>query len=103
MFGKSLKLTILTMDRIAFDGDVVSVVAPGSKGLFGVLAGHAPLVGSLEKGMVKIRYMDSREEFIAIGSGFIEVSREGAVVILTDRAEKTPRHNSPHSVTSSSN
>ena len=103
MFGKNLRLSILTMDKIAFDGDVVSVVAPGSLGLFGILAGHAPLVGSLEKGTVKVRYMDNREEFIAIGSGFIEVSREGEVVILTDRAEKTPRHNSPHSDTSSSN
>ncbi len=103
MFEKSFRLSVLTMDRVALEEDVVSIVAPGSKGLFGVLAGHAPLVGNLEKGTVKVRYRDNREEFIAIGSGFIEVNKEGEVVILTDRAEKTSHHRSPHMEVSSPN
>jgi len=89
VFEKSFKLSILTMDKIALEEEVVSIVAPGAMGLFGILAGHTPLVGSLVKGKVKARYKDNREEFISIGSGFIEVNQEGAVVILTDRAEMT--------------
>ena len=83
------------MDRVVFEGDVVSIVAPGSMGSFGVLAGHTQLVSSLQSGTIKLRYPDNREEFITIGGGFLEVNKEGDVVILTDSAEKTSHSKSP--------
>ncbi len=95
MFEKSFRLSVLTMDKVAFEGDVVSVVTPGSMGSFGVLAGHAPLVSSLERGILKLRYLDNREEFITISGGFIEVNKKGEVIILADSAEKTSYPKSP--------
>lgn len=84
VFEKSFRLSVLTIDKAAFEGDVVSIVAPGSMGSFGILVGHAPLVSSLERGKLKLRYLDNREEFIAIRGGFLEVNMKGDVIILAD-------------------
>ena len=44
MTGMPMRLTILTPEGACFDETVTSVVAPGAKGYFCVLPGHAPMV-----------------------------------------------------------
>ena len=39
----TLRLEIVTPDKLAFEGDVDSVVIPGSEGELGVLPMHIPL------------------------------------------------------------
>jgi F-type H+-transporting ATPase subunit epsilon len=41
---------VLTPNRKAFDGDVLSIVAPGGAGYLGVLANHAPLITTVQTG-----------------------------------------------------
>ena len=41
------RLSVVAPDRSVVDEPVTSVVAPGSEGYFGVLAGHASLVTTL--------------------------------------------------------
>lgn len=50
----NLVLEIRTPDKEIFKGEVDQVVLPGKDGLFGVLKNHAPMIASLQKGMVKI-------------------------------------------------
>ena len=38
----SLRLKIVTPERVAYDGDIVSVSVPGSSGSFEILENHAP-------------------------------------------------------------
>ena len=40
---------MLTPNRTAFDGEVVSIVAPGGAGYLGVLAHHAPIISTLKR------------------------------------------------------
>jgi F-type H+-transporting ATPase subunit epsilon len=101
VFEKSFRVSVLTINKVAFEGDVVSITTPGSMGSFSVLAGHAPLVSSLERGILKLRYLDNREEFITISGGFIEVNKKGEVIILADSAEKTSHSKSPRMTVSS--
>ncbi|MFQ5901961.1 MAG: ATP synthase F1 subunit epsilon [Thermodesulfobacteriota bacterium] len=84
MSEKSFRLIVLTMNQIVFEGDVTSITAPGSMGSFTVLAGHIPLVSTLEKGSVRFRLQDGKEESTTIDGGFLEVKREGEVVVLAD-------------------
>lgn len=68
----SLKLRIVSPERIVFVGDVDSVTVPGTTGEFQVLPNHAPLISSLEAGNVVYDCAEGRKE-LKIAGGFAEV------------------------------
>lgn len=82
----SFLLQVATPERVVFSRRAVSLVAPGVEGYFGVLARHAPLVAALGVGSLKVTGEDGTEELVAIGGGFLEVSKD-VVTILGDTAE----------------
>ena len=48
-----LKLKIVSPERIEFDGEVDSVLVPGTMGQFEILNDHAPIISTLQKGFVE--------------------------------------------------
>ena len=70
-----LKLKIVSPEKIEFKGDVESVLVPGSLGSFEVLTDHAPIISSLDKGIVE--YVTSNQERIQLDilGGFVEVQK----------------------------
>ena len=68
----SLKLRIVSPEKIIFVGDVDSVIVPGMSGEFQILPNHAPLISSLEPGRVVYDCSDGRKE-LNISGGFAEV------------------------------
>ena len=84
--AKTFKLKILTLKRTVYSGMIVSVIAPGAKGRFGVLVRHAPMISSLETGNLKIREPGSQEVLTFVGEGFLMVEKD-SVVILASSAE----------------
>ena len=85
----AFKLTILTPEGKAFDGDVASVTVPGVAGHFGVLTGHAPMVSALKAGLVKVSTESSECSHWVISGGVMEVGPAEAV-ILADLALAAP-------------
>lgn len=79
-------LHIATPERVVLSQRLVSLVAPGVEGYFGVLARHAPLIAALGVGQMKLATEDGREELVAISGGFLEVSKD-VVSVLGDTAE----------------
>jgi F-type H+-transporting ATPase subunit epsilon len=77
---------ILTPEREAFAGDAIHLYARGSLGYLGVLAHHAPLLTSLEPGVMSVRKPDGQQEHFVVTGGFLEVSDNRATV-LADAAE----------------
>ena len=77
---------LLTPEREVFAGQAQHLFARGSLGYLGVLAGHAPLLTSLEPGVMSIRAADGRTEHFVVTGGFLEVSNDQATV-LADAAE----------------
>jgi F-type H+-transporting ATPase subunit epsilon len=69
-----------------FAGEAVHLYARGSLGYLGVLAHHAPLLTSLEPGVMSIRLGDGTQQHFAVTGGFLEVSNNRATV-LADAAE----------------
>ena len=51
----SFHLQIISPQRVEFDGDVESLVAPGEDGYLGVLTSHAPLLTTLKDGSLTFR------------------------------------------------
>ncbi|MBV8717532.1 MAG: ATP synthase F1 subunit epsilon, partial [Chloroflexi bacterium] len=78
---------IVTAEREVFsDESVDMVVAPGSEGVVGILPRHAPLLTTLQPGVVRIKH-GGTEEAMAVGGGFLQVARD-QVLILADSAER---------------
>ena len=50
-----MKLTIITPDKLAFEGEVTAVTVPGTAGSFQILKDHAAIVSTLEDGKVIIQ------------------------------------------------
>lgn len=84
---KFLHLEIITTDRKIFSGDVISVTAPGTLGEFQVLYNHAPLVSTLDIGIIKIVSTTQNEEVFASSGGILEV-RDNKIIILAEAIEK---------------
>lgn len=83
----SYQLTIVTPERTVYSQNIVSLIAPGLDGYFGVLAHHAPMLAQLGIGRLATEHPDGRQDVMAIAGGFLEVSPHGAT-ILADAAEK---------------
>jgi F-type H+-transporting ATPase subunit epsilon len=70
---------------MVYEGDADIVTVPGSLGEMGILPGHAPLLSTLEMGVIRVKSGDTEEIFTVTG-GFIEVQPE-IVTIMADAAE----------------
>lgn len=78
----SFLLEIVTPERIVYSDQVEMVVVPSSLGTAGILPRHTPFFSKLEHGELKIK--KSREEYyLSIGGGFVEVTREKVMVLVT--------------------
>ena len=71
----SLKLKIVSPERIEFEGEVKRVVVPGMLGQFEILVNHAPIISSLVKGRVEYLQTGGEQSTIDIIGGFVEVQK----------------------------
>ena len=75
-----MKLTIITPDKLAYEGDVTSVTVPGTAGSFQILKGHAAIVSTLDDGKVIIKDING-EQVIIIKGGVVEVKDNNIIVL----------------------
>ena len=80
-----IRCEIVSQDRMVFEGDADIVIVPGSLGEMGILPGHAPLLSTLELGVIRVKNGDQEEVFTVTG-GFIEVQPD-IVTIMADASE----------------
>ena len=80
-----MKLNIVTPLGKIFEGDIKEATFPGIEGEFGVLEGHAPLVTSLQPGVITINKTNGKKELVAINWGYVEVAPEH-INVLADGA-----------------
>jgi F-type H+-transporting ATPase subunit epsilon len=84
--AKKFRTEIVTPERLLFSEEIESLVIPAERGYLGVLAGHAPLLCSLQPGVITIRG-DKGERHYSTSGGFMEVT-PGKAVLLTESAEE---------------
>jgi F-type H+-transporting ATPase subunit epsilon len=82
----TLKLEIVTPEKMIYSGDVSVVLAWGVEGQLGILPHHAPLMTILQPGDLVIK-KGQEEESLTISGGFLEV-RPDKVVVLADACER---------------
>ena len=83
---KELFLEVVTPSKTAYSGDIKSVTVPGSLGNFQVLYNHAPIMSSMEIGVVKIVDDEGKILEFSTSGGTIEVLNN-KVLLLAESFE----------------
>ena len=82
----TLHLEIVTSEKTVFEGEVDMVTVPGSAGVMGILANHAPVLSTLKPGELRVKRGNQFDEY-AVGGGFVDI-HDNKVIILADSAER---------------
>lgn len=82
----ALQVEVVSPEQILYSGECTQVLARTIDGEIGFLTGHAPFIGALGIGVVKLTTIDGQEQKIAVHGGFVEVSNN-LVTLLSDVAE----------------
>ena len=84
--AETIKLEIVTPERLLVEADAEEVVIPGESGYLGVLPGHAPLITEIAVGEIAYRAAGEVKR-LAVAWGFAEVLPD-KMTILAEIAEK---------------
>lgn len=76
----TLRLEIVTPERKVYEQDVNMIIVRGVSGELGILPNHIPMVTPLKIAPVIVK-IGNKHEKIAVHGGFIEVSKDKAVII----------------------
>jgi F-type H+-transporting ATPase subunit epsilon len=80
-----INLEIITPEKIIYKDSVDSITVPGTKGMFQVLKDHAPLMSTIEIGVITLNKSDEKT-YLTTAGGTIEVLKNN-VLILADSVE----------------
>ena len=69
-----LQLKIISPEKTVFNGEVESVLVPGTLGSFEILTDHAPIISSLENGIVEFTTKEGKKQ-LEVNGGFVEVKK----------------------------
>jgi len=86
MSENNQRLEIVTPQKKVFSENVDFLVAPGSEGELGILPKHAPLITSLDIGIMRVQ-QDKKYTKVVVTGGFMEV-RDNRVTVLANAAER---------------
>ena len=76
----SIRLEIVTPEKMLVREDVDEVVVPGEEGYLGVLPGHTPLLATLKGG--DLWYRKGQEKtHVEIAGGFVEVLPDRVTIL----------------------
>ena len=82
----TIKVDIVTAERLVFSEDADIVMVPGVDGELGILPHHAPIMTMIKPGEVLVR-KGAEEYSLAVSGGFLEVKPDH-ITILADAAER---------------
>ncbi|MDA0329113.1 MAG: F0F1 ATP synthase subunit epsilon [Gemmatimonadetes bacterium] len=85
----SLRVRVVSPDRIVFEGEAASVVAPAWDGQVGILPGHAPMLALIGSGELSVDRPGGGSDTFHVAGGVLKVERN-AVTLLTEYAGTEP-------------
>ncbi len=79
-----MQLSVYSLKKIHFEGEVVSVNLKTTTGEITILDHHRPLISELASGTMKIIDTEKKEHFVPVLNGFIEIDAENHAKIVID-------------------
>ena len=80
----TLKLELVSPERLLLSEQVEMVLVPGAEGVFGVLPLHAPTLSTLRPGFVDVYQNNAVKERFFVTGGFAEVTATGCTVLVDE-------------------
>ena len=69
-----LNLKIVSPEKVEYDGAAERILVPGTMGQFEILSNHAPIISTLQKGVVEYFNKEGKTSLEILG-GFVEVQK----------------------------
>ncbi|MBQ3827169.1 MAG: ATP synthase F1 subunit epsilon [Prevotella sp.] len=69
-----LQLKIVSPEKVEYDGAAERILVPGTMGQFEILNDHAPIISTLQKGIVEYVTKEGKTSLEILG-GFVEVQK----------------------------
>lgn len=85
--AKSLKVEVVAVDRLVWEGNAKSVVAKTIEGTMGILPGHEPVLAILADSAVRVELPDGATELFAVHGGFFSLDSD-TIKVLAETAER---------------
>lgn len=77
----SMRVEIVSPDRVLFSGEATQVVTKTTEGEIAFLANHAPFLGSLVENQTRIYLTDGSVKEFDLAGGFVEVSNSQVSIL----------------------
>lgn len=84
--AETTQFELVSPEKLLYSEAAEMVVVPGTEGYFGVLPRHAPMISTLEPGVIDIHQNGSVAERIFVAGGFAEVT-ETRCTVLAEEAQ----------------
>lgn len=81
-----LTVSVISPERVLFEGEAESVVAPAFDGDVGILPQHAPMMTLLGRGELRLGADGTRGRFLVEG-GFLQVLNDNVRVVTESARE----------------
>ena len=69
-----LQVKIVSPEKVEYDGAAERILVPGTMGQFEILNDHAPIISTLQKGIVEYVNKEGKNSLEILG-GFVEVQK----------------------------
>ena len=83
--ANQLSLSIVSPERVLYEGAIRYLSVPGSAGYMGILVDHAPIISSLKPGLIEIRPAKEGSSPIKLKiqkPGFMEINKNQVDILL---------------------
>ena len=81
----TLHVRVVSPERIIYQGEATSVVAPAWDGMVGILPNHAPMIALLGMGKLSVDLVGGGSEDYHVAGGVLKVEHN-QVIVLTEYA-----------------
>ena len=78
-----MQLEIITAESQLYSGEVTSVKLPGMDGEFEIFNNHAPVISTLDKGIIRVIDNNNKTENFEVNGGVIEM-QNNKIIVLAD-------------------
>ncbi len=84
--SRLLKVSVISPERVVFEGSASTVVAPAFDGELGILPAHAPLMTLLGTGTLRIETTKEGEKTFKVSNGFLQIVDDEVRVVAESAA-----------------
>lgn len=79
--AEAFKFELVSPERLLVSEQVESVVIPGAEGEMTVMANHAPVMTTIQPGVVTVKSVGGQEERYVVFGGFADILASGCTLL----------------------